>query len=148
MSRQFQILAGVRQGGVLSPCLFAVFIDSIVCKLRLAGDGASIGRHYLGFMLYADDIMLVCNSITAMQRMLDICSREAEMLDFSFNTAKSVALRIGPRFKYACVPLLAGADLEYVHQTKYLGVLLKASTPDSLNVLLIWQKLNFIVLSM
>jgi len=91
VSRQFQILAGVRQGGVLSPCLFAVFIDSIVCKLRLAGDGASIGRHYLGCMLYADDSMLVCNSITAMQRMLEICSREAEMLDFSFNTAKSVA---------------------------------------------------------
>jgi len=69
---QFQILAGVRQGGVLSPCLFAVFIDSIVRKLRLAGDCASIGRHYLGCMLYANDIMLVCNSITAMQRMLDI----------------------------------------------------------------------------
>ena len=73
-------------------------------------------------------IMLVCNSITAMQRMLDICSREAEMLDFSFNTAKSVALRIGPRFKHACAPLvLAGASLEYVHQNKYLGLLLKAS---------------------
>jgi len=128
VSRQFQILAGVRQGGVLLPCLFAVFMDSIVCKVRLAGDGASIGRHYLGCMLYADDIMLVCNSITAMQRMLGICSREAEMLDFSFNTAKSVALRIDPRFKHVCAPLvLAGADLEYVHQTKYLGVLLKAS---------------------
>jgi len=76
--------------------------DSIVCKLMLAGDGASIGRHYLGCMLYADDIMLVCNSITAIQRMLDICSREAEMSDFSFNTAKSVALRIGPNFKHAC----------------------------------------------
>ena len=119
MSRQFQILAGVRQGGVLSPCLFAVFMDSIVCKLRLAGDGASIGRHYLGCILYADDIMLVCNSITAMQRMLDICSREAQMPDFSFNTAKSVALRIGPRFKHVCAPLvLAGADLEYCTSIK------------------------------
>jgi len=42
-----------------------VFMDSIVCKLRLAGDGASIGRHYLGCILYADDIMPVCSSITA-----------------------------------------------------------------------------------
>jgi len=54
--------------------------------------------------------------------MLDICSCEAEMLDFS-NTAKSVALRIGPPFKHACAPLvLAGAYLEYVHQTEYLGM--------------------------
>jgi len=69
------------------------------------------------------------------------------MLDFSFNTAKSVALRIGPRFKHVCAPLmLAGADLQYVHQTKYLGVLLKASR--QLNVHLIRLKLNFIVLPM
>jgi len=62
-----------------------------------------------------------------MQRMLDICSREAEMLDFSFNTTKSVALRIGPRFKHVCAPLLlAGADLLYVHHTKYLGFLVES----------------------
>jgi len=93
VSRQFQILAGVRQGGMLLPSLFAVFIDSIVCKLRLAGDGTSIGTHYLGCMLYADDIMLVCNL-------------GREMLDLFFNIAKSVALRIGPRFKHVCAPLV------------------------------------------
>jgi len=101
------------------PLCFAVFIESIVCKVRQAADGASIGRHYLGYMLYADDIMLVCNSIAAMQRMLD--PGEAEMLHFSFDTAKSVASRIFLRFRHACAPLVsAGASLEYVHQTKYL----------------------------
>ena len=128
VSRQFQILAGVRQGGVLSPCLFAVFIDSIIFKLRLAGAGAFIGSHYLGCLLYADDIMLVCHSLTAMQQMLDICSQEADLLDFSFNTVKSVALRIGPRYKHVCAPLvLAGAELAYVQHTKYLGAVLKSA---------------------
>ena len=104
-----------------------MLINFIVGKLRLAGDAwCPIGRHYLGCMLYVDDIMLVCSSITAMQWMLDICCREAEMLDFSFNTAKSVALRIGPRFKHVCAPLvLAGADLEYVHQTNIPGCLVE-----------------------
>jgi len=38
---------------------------------------------------------------------------------YFFNTAKSVALRISPLFKHVCAPLvLAGADLEYVHETK------------------------------
>ena len=128
VSRQFQILAGVRQGGVLSPCLFALFIDSIIFKLRLSGAGAFIGAHYVGCLLYADDIMLVCHSLTAMQRMLDICSQEADSLDFSFNTVKSVALRIGPRYKHVCAPLvLAGIELAYVQQTKYLGVVLKSA---------------------
>ena len=115
----------VRQAGILSLCLFAVLIDSIVCKLRLAGDGASIGRHYLGCMLYA--LCLCAIQSQSCRGCWTFCSREAEMLDF-FNTAKSVASRIGPRFKHVCASLvLAGADIEYVHQTKYLGVLLKAS---------------------
>ena len=42
VSRVFQISAGVRQGGVLSPALFAVFMDSMICKLRAAGYGANI----------------------------------------------------------------------------------------------------------
>jgi len=82
----------------------------------------------VGCLLYADDIMLVCHSLTAMQRMLDICSQEADLLDFSFNTVKSVALRIGPRYKHVCAPLvLAGVELAYVPQSKYLGVVLKSA---------------------
>ena len=124
MSRSFQILAGVRQGGILSPALFAVFIDSMICKLRAAG----IGKHYFGCLLYADDILLICHSVTVMQLMLDICSKEAELMDFSFNTVKSVALRIGPRYRHICAPLmLSGSQLAYVEQTKYLGVMLKSA---------------------
>ena len=60
--------------------------------------------------------------------MLDICSAEAESLDFSFNTVKSVALRIGQRYKHDCIALrLSGADLAYVDRTKYLGVMLTSS---------------------
>jgi len=111
VSRSFQILAGVRQGGILSPALFAVFIDSMICKLRAAG----IGKHYFGCLLYADDILLICHSVTVMQLMLDICSKEAELMDFSFNTVKSVALRIGPRYRHICAPLmLSGSQLAYV----------------------------------
>ena len=31
----FKLLRGVRQGGVLSPFLFAVFVDSVLTDLRL-----------------------------------------------------------------------------------------------------------------
>jgi len=58
---------------ILSPCLFAIFIDSMINKLRAAGYGAFIGQFYFGCLLYADNIILVCHSITTMQLMLDIC---------------------------------------------------------------------------
>ena len=128
ISHQFPMLAGVRQGGVLSPTLFAIFIDSVICKLRAAGYGTFIGKFYFGCLLYADDILLVSHSLHVMQCMLDICSQEAQSLDFSFNALKSVVLRIGPRYKYECVPLvLCGSKLAYVEQTKYLGVMLVSS---------------------
>jgi len=54
VSRQFQILAGVRQEGVFYLPVFALFIDSVIFKLRLSGVGAFIGSHYVGCLLYAD----------------------------------------------------------------------------------------------
>jgi hypothetical protein len=127
-SKQFQICAGVRQGGVLSPILFAVFIDPLVHKLRASGHGTCIGQYYFGCLLYADDILLVSHSIGAMQLMLDVCTQEACCMDFVFNTRKSVVLRVGPRYKHECAPLiLSGAALNYVTQTKYLGAMIMSS---------------------
>ena len=95
--------------------LWQITVTVYVCaNYQYAGYGVYIGQFYVGGMLYADDIIRVCHSVTAMQKMLDICSQLAQLLDFSFNTVKSVALRIGPRYKYECSPLfLNGSALSY-----------------------------------
>ena len=62
----FPILAGVRQGGVLSPSLFAVYIDSLICNLKVSGHGAYIGDQYVGCLVHADDILLVSHSLGSM----------------------------------------------------------------------------------
>jgi len=75
--------------------------------------------------MYADDIMLVSHSLYVMQLLLDICSREAVSLDFTFSTNKSIAVRLDVRFKNDCVALvLSGTQHQYVQQIKYLGVVL------------------------
>jgi hypothetical protein len=62
-----------------------------------------------------------------MQKMLDICSEIALDLDLCFNVRKSVALRVGMRFKKPCVPLvLSGNIIEWVQSVKYLGVCIKS----------------------
>lgn len=102
MSKHFQILAGVRQGGVLSPTLFAVFIDSIISKLCAAGYGASVAKYLFGCLAYVDNAVLVSHSFATMQLMLDIHCREAEAMDFVFDTTKLVALCVGSRYKCLC----------------------------------------------
>ena len=50
-SRFFKIEYGVRQGSVLSPSLFAVYLDDIVNALSVSQ------RHFI--ILYADDILIM-----------------------------------------------------------------------------------------
>jgi hypothetical protein len=123
MSSVFPVISGVRQGGVLSPLLFAIFMDNLINRLQISGLGCVLNQTYFGCLIYADDIMLISQSVVSMQKMLNICDEFANDVDVKFNTTKSSAMRIGDRFKVNCAPLiLAGNHLQYVKEFKYLGV--------------------------
>ena len=72
LSFWFQIYAGVRQGGVLSPVLFAIYMDVLIVRLRDAGYGCRLLNEFYGCMLYADDILLLAHSQNAMRHMLRV----------------------------------------------------------------------------
>jgi len=55
LSFSYCITAGVRQGGILSPTLFAVYMDVLIVRLRKLGLGCRIFDKYYGCLMYADD---------------------------------------------------------------------------------------------
>ena len=129
MSRLFPVSAGVRQGGVLSPLLFAVYMDNLIDKLESSGYGCRIHGLFMGCVMYADDIILLAQSSTAMQEMLNICNNEVDALNLKFNVSKSVVLRIGPRWKSECAAFLIGSvELKFVQSCKYLGIYVKSGS--------------------
>jgi len=78
----FLINAGVRQGGVLSPLLFSVYMDNLIDKLEACGYGCKVHGAYVWCILYADDIILLAHtSYYAMQKMLDVSGEESISLD-------------------------------------------------------------------
>ena len=69
----FAVLCGVRQGGVLSPALFALYVDDLVSQLRDSGYGIHVGSLFVGCVLYADDIVLLFASCDGLQKLVNIC---------------------------------------------------------------------------
>jgi len=57
-SRFFGVTNGVKQGGVLSPILFFVYIDELLVLLSKSTLGCHVGSCYIGALGYADDLTL------------------------------------------------------------------------------------------
>ena len=61
--------------------------------------------------------------MNAIRKMLSICEEFAWEYDIKFNSSKSVAMRIGERYKVKCESLtLDGSEMQFVESLKYLGV--------------------------
>ncbi len=61
-SMQFSTSKGIRQGGVISPALFCVYMDALLKMVEAEGFGCWIGNHYFGSVGYADDLKLLSPS--------------------------------------------------------------------------------------
>ena len=65
----------VRQGGILSPILFNIYVDGIIDSLQQFDMGCHIGSVYIGCIAYADDIILLSASVLQLQVMIDVCCK-------------------------------------------------------------------------
>ena len=66
-------LNGVRQGGILSPYLFNVYMDDLSCLLNCCNTGCVSGDTIINHLMYADDLVLISPSATGMKELLCAC---------------------------------------------------------------------------
>ena len=124
-SQPYRILSGVRQGGVLSPTLFAIYVDNFLQSFK--SFGCSIFGLSVSALMYADDLILLAPSITELQNMLNMCCNELKLLDLKINCTKSVALRIGKRYRAeTCTLNIMNDIIVWSEEAKYLGVYIKS----------------------
>ena len=109
--------------GNSTPILFALLVDKLLNKLQLSGLRCYVAcTCYNGFM-YADDLILVSNSVTDLQMLLNLSAVIFMLLDLPINITICSCLRIGPRCKVECSVLkIHDADVQWVKSIKYLGV--------------------------
>ena len=129
-SSEFRILNGTRQGSVLSPALFTVYVQELLDRLQGLGAGCHIGATFMGAVAWADDFLLTAQSWGAMQQMLDVASSYAAEVGLKFSTdpdpvkSKSKAVFMVGRKKNLAKPaplFLSGKALPYVPHATHLG---------------------------
>jgi len=123
----YDVKSGVRQGGVFSLVLFNLYIDDIINALVRSDLGCHIGYCYIGYLIHADDIILLSASLLkGCKKMLDICFECSNHLDIIFNTKKSTLFADGADFSKVFGRLQMGQDtISWLHTFKYLGVVFK-----------------------
>ena len=121
LSRSFEVLSGVRQGGVLSPHLFAIYVDDLIVKLRKLKVGCYIGDVFIAALVYADDFCLMAPCRSSLQLLLDACVEYGKEWCITYNPKKSNIVLFGKTRN--CFPLtMYEKELDIVNDYKYLGV--------------------------
>jgi len=91
-SELFHVSNEVRQGAVLSPYLFAVYLDDFSNELNNIKAGCYIGEVLLNHLIFADDISVLCPSVRWLQRILDVFQAYAESHGIIFICNKTVCM--------------------------------------------------------
>jgi len=121
LSRTFYPTRGTPQGGVVSPLLWNIIIDELICKIK--------SRTCLKVVCYADDILLLHAGkeidplAFEIQRGLNIIRDWAQDSGLTFNPTKTQACIVtNKRITAKPVLKLNGQQLQITNTFKYLGL--------------------------
>ena len=126
-SDSFRVSNGVKQGGVLSPILFCIYIDNLLVSLKNNDIGCHVGSHFCGAFGYADD---------SLQNMLDCCSEFAYTYNVKFNPSKSKCITFSQKKNIGSPELyMNDVKLDNVQLVKHLGHILTSDLSDDKDIL-------------
>ena len=94
----FQIGKGVRQGSILSSCLFNFYAEYVVrnAGLEEAQAGIKIARRNTNNLRYADDTTLMAESEEELKSLLMKVKKESEKVGLKLNIQKTKIMASGP----------------------------------------------------
>ena len=133
VSSSFHVTNEVKQGGIISPILFNVYMDDLSTFLNNSGIGGHIGEKTINHLCYADDICLIALSSSAMQQLLNICHTYSTEHSLLYNGNKSFSMCFTLSTIKFTRPwfFFAGMKIPIVTHCKYLGVIMSEHNSDN-----------------
>ena len=136
-STSFAISNGTRQGSVLSPRLFSIYVDGLSHLLIDSKVGCFIDGHCMNHFIYADDICIFAPSPSGLQKLLNICGNFGKENCITFNSMKSVYIVFKPKKFKLFIPdmIFNSTNLKPSVNVKYLGFKLNETLCDGDDIL-------------
>jgi hypothetical protein len=137
ISKDIQIRRSVRQGSVLGPWLYMLYIHDLAVTLQMSIFGCKLGQVRCGGILQADDIALMALTPDALQELLTICEAYSCKWRYRYNPLKSkvVVFNETQRRKEALMAerkfFLYGSVIEEVTECVHVGIKLNAFLNNS-----------------
>ena len=132
LSEAFTVENGVKQGGILSPILFCVYMDELLNRINNSGLGCHIGHKSYSGLGYADDVTVLTPSVKALQMILHICEDFALEYNVLFNCKKTICMRVGSGGKPPDRSVtLNGSNLIWNRKVKHLGNVVTCDLSDA-----------------
>ena len=135
---------GIRQGSILSPHFFNVYVDELNYALSNSRVGCHLADKPMNNLSYADDLVLIAPSTSALNELLQICQSFASEHYIIFSITKSVCMRILPKqmkLKNCPTVYLGENKLQFVNDFNYLGHTITSDFSDDKDILKEMRKL-------
>ena len=120
----FQIGKGVRQGYILSPCLFNLYAEYIMRNARLdkLQAGIKIARRNINNLRYADDTTLMAENEEELKSLLMKMKEKSEKVGLKLNIQKTKIMASGPITSWQ----IDGETMETMRDFIFLGLKITA----------------------
>ena len=136
-SEKFNVSNGVRQGSILSPHLFKIYVDDLSVSLNSLKIGCVVTNMIINHLMYADDIVLISPSSAGLSTLIETCQQFGINNDIKFNSTKSAILPFLPedKKKYRIPSFyLNNEQIPVVSSFKYLGHILTNNGSDDQDI--------------
>ena len=125
-SNWFNVSAGLKQGCILSPLLFNLFINDLAETLTQTGVGIPIGDKKMPVLMYADDLVLLAQSDDELQLLLNTLHKWCKTWQLEVNSTKSAVIHFRPQsFSAAHHNYICGDESILLKSDyRYLGIII------------------------